>query len=131
MSSRRPLIAIVDDDESIRKSLRRLLAGSGFNAESFASGAEFLLSLRLRFPDAVLLDMYMPEMNGLEVQARIMAAGRGIPLLFITAHDNPALRAQAIAGGAAAYLAKPIRKETLLAALFKALGMTRPTTSKR
>ncbi len=131
MRSRKQIIAVVDDDESIRKSLMRLLVGSGFDAESFTSGAAFLASLETGSPDAVLLDMYMPDLNGLAVQAMIMASGFRIPILFITAHDDPALRALAISGGAAAYLDKPIRKEILLAALSRALGTRNPTTPKK
>jgi FixJ family two-component response regulator len=122
MSSRRPRIAIVDDDESIRTSLRRLLTGSGFDAETFASGSEFLAALEARSPDALILNVYMPNLSGLEVQAWLATAGRRIPLIFITAHDDPTLRAKALAGGAAAYFDKPVRKEPLLAALHKAVS---------
>jgi FixJ family two-component response regulator len=124
MDSRKPRIAIVDDDESIRKSLRRLLTGSGFDVEVFASGTEFIASLETRSPDGLVLDMHMPELNGLDVQAWLATTGRRIPVLFITAHDDATLRAKALAGGAAAYLDKPVRKETLLAALYKAVGGT-------
>jgi CheY-like chemotaxis protein len=127
MNSRKPLIAIVDDDASIRKSLKRLLISSGFHVETFSSGAEFLASAETKLPDAVLLDMYMPDMSGMEVQARFTTAERRVPILFITAHDAPALRAQALARGAAAYLDKPIRKEILLAVIYNALGSGSPT----
>ncbi len=126
MTSCRAFVAIVDDDESIRRSLKRLLVGTGFEVEIFASGTEFLASLETRSPDGVVLDMYMPEMNGLEVQAHIRRNGLLIPVVFITAHENANLRARALAAGAAAYLEKPVRKEILLAALSKALGNARP-----
>jgi FixJ family two-component response regulator len=127
MNSRKQLIAIVDDDASIRKSFKRLLVGSGFDVETFASGTEFLASVETRSPDVVVLDMYMPNLNGLEVQERLATARRCIPLLFITAHDNPALRAKALAGGAAGYFDKPVRKEILLPALYKAVKAGSPT----
>ena len=110
-------IAIVDDDDSIRKSLRRLLAGIGFEVETFASGAEFLAAVTRSSPDFVVLDMHMPGLNGLELQSDLAGAGFRIPLLFITAHDDPGMRARALAGGAIGYLAKPVRKDLLLKAL--------------
>ena len=124
MNSRKTRIAIVDDDESIRKSLRRLLTGSGFDVEVFASGTEFIASLEMRSPDALVLDMYMPELNGLEIQDWLVAHGRKIPVIFITAQDSPQLRSKALAGGAVAYLEKPVHKETLLASLHEALQWT-------
>jgi len=110
-------IAIVDDDDSIRKSLRRLLAGSGFAVETFASGPDFLASAAESPPDFVVLDMHMPGLNGLELQSSLADAGFRIPLLFITAHDDPAMRAKALAGGAIGYLAKPVHRDLLLKVL--------------
>jgi two-component system, LuxR family, response regulator FixJ len=109
-----PRIAIVDDDESIQKSLRRLLTGVGFEVGAFASGAEFLLSMETRSPGCVLLDAQMSGINGLELQARLTAAGHRIPILFITAHDNPPVRAKALAGGAVAFIDKPVKKDLLI-----------------
>ncbi len=131
MSTRKPRIAVVDDDESIRKSLKRLLAGSGFDVDTFASGVEFLASIVARSPDALVLDMHMPGLNGLDVQAWLSSTGRRIPVLFITAHDDPLLRAKALAGGAAAYLDKPVRKEALLAVLYKWVRGDSPTAPGR
>ncbi len=129
MKSHKPLIAVVDDDEATRKSLRRLLVAIGFDVETFASGTEFLASLGTQSPDSVLLDVHMPNLNGLEVQACLVATGYRIPVLFITAHYDPAARAKALADGAAAYFEKPVCKEVLMAALFKALSGCDSTAS--
>ena len=131
MNSRNHRIAVVDDDESIRKSLRRLLVGSGFDVETFACGTEFLSSLETRCPDVVVLDMYTPGLNGLEVQAWLARNGHQIPVVFITAHDDAPLRARALAGGAVAYLPKPVRKEILLQGLRDALDGDNPTAPGR
>jgi FixJ family two-component response regulator len=123
----RPLIAIVDDEESIRKALRRLLASAGLEVESFSSGAEFLDSLRTHRPDCVVLDLHMPLMSGFAVQARLAEAGERIPVLVITGHDSPETRDQAYAAQPVAYLSKPVNDKDLLDAIERALGSNRAT----
>ncbi len=128
MKSHKPIIAVVDDDEAIRKSLKRLLVVMGFDVETFASGTEFLASLKTQSPDSVLLDMHMPDLNGPEVQACLAATSPWIPVLCITAHYDPAMRAKALADGAAAYFDKPVCEEVLMDGLFKALSCGRSNT---
>jgi len=121
----RPLIAIVDDEEQIRKALRRLLVSADLDVETFSSGADFLDSLRTHRPDCVVLDLHMPLMSGFAVQARLAEAGERIPILVITGHDSPETRYQALAGQPAAYLAKPVNDKDLLDAIELALGSNR------
>jgi FixJ family two-component response regulator len=121
----RPLIAIVDDEEHIRKALRRLLVSADLDVETFRSGAEFLDSLRTHRPDCVVLDLHMPLMSGFAVQARLVEAGERIPVLVITGHDSPETRYQALVGHPAAYLAKPVNDKELLHAIDLALGHNR------
>ena len=102
--SRRALIAVVDDEESIRKSLRRLFLAAQLDAVVFASGQEFLESLRLRQPDCLVLDLQMPGLTGLEVQRVLTGSGVRFPTIIITAHDEPETRARCLTAGAAAYL---------------------------
>lgn len=118
----RPLVAVVDDEESIRKSLRRLFLAAQLDAEVYASGQEFLDSLRLRHPDCLVLDLQMPGLTGLEVQRALTASGVRFPTIIITAHDEPETRARCLAAGVAAYLCKPLHDEMLLDAIAGVMG---------
>ena len=119
----RPLIAIVDDEESVRRALGRMLGASSFAVDIFASGQEFLDSLRTRRPDCVLLDYQMPGLTGRDVQRRLAQAHIHVPIIVMTAHDQPALREQCLADGAVAYLAKPLKRERLVESIGAAIGM--------
>ena len=125
MSSKRPLIAIVDDDGSVRRALKRLVRSLGMNSETFASGQEFLDCLDAMpsfHADCAILDVQMPGMNGLEVQARLTPRLSPIPVIFITAHDEVGVRERALASGAVAFLRKPFDDELLIKTLRAALS---------
>jgi FixJ family two-component response regulator len=119
----RPLIAIVDDEESVRRALGRMLAASSFAVEIFGSGQEFLDSLQTRRPRCVLLDYQMPGLTGRDVQRRLAQAQIRVPIIVMTAHDQPALREQCLADGAVAYLAKPLKRVPLVEIIDDAIGM--------
>jgi FixJ family two-component response regulator len=108
------VIAVVDDDEGVRDALRRLLRSAGFQVEAFASGGELLRSGRLDAVGLVILDLSMPEMNGLEVQQQLALRGPGIPIVFLTAYRDDSLGQRARATGALAVLQKPADDEELL-----------------
>jgi len=112
-----PYIAIVDDEESVRKALKRLLRASGLDAESYASGEDFLHAAAKRVPDCVVLDLHMPGMSGMEVLQEMRATRRATPVVVITAHDGPDTGAQCKAAGAATYLCKPFDDRVLLNAI--------------
>lgn len=118
----RPLIAIVDDEGSVRRAVARMLTASLFTVESFASGREFIDSLQTRRPDCVLLDYQMPGLNGHDVQALMAQALIRVPIIVMTAHEQPALRQQCLADGAVAYLTKPLRREHLVAVIGDAIA---------
>ncbi|GAB7548996.1 response regulator transcription factor [Cupriavidus basilensis] len=127
MSKVKPFVAIVDDDESVGRAIKRLLRSIGMQADAFASGEAFLelvSSLPSYRPDCVILDIQMPGLNGLEVQQRL--AGSGMPVIFITAYDDIAVREQALAAGAAAYLRKPFNDELFVRTVRSALGLGPP-----
>ena len=109
-----PLIAIVDDDASVRRALGRLLAAAGFGTVAFASGQAFLDSLATTWPDCVVLDLQMPELNGLDVLAALARASLAVKVIMITGHDNPESRARALDAGVLACLAKPLDEVTFL-----------------
>ena len=125
MSETKPMIAIVDDDESVCRALKRLVRSLGMEADTFLSGREFvdLIEAMPSFhADCVVLDVQMPGMNGLEVQRLIMAAGSRLPIIFITAHDEAGVRERALGMGAVAFLRKPFDDELFIRTLRAALG---------
>jgi len=114
-------ISIVDDDASIREALKSLMRSVQYDVEAFASAEEFLASERLSDTACLILDVSLPGMNGFELQSRLNAEGRAIPIVFITAHADEASRRRAIQEGAVEMLAKPVRKETLFSAIRAAM----------
>jgi FixJ family two-component response regulator len=128
MSKVKPFVAVVDDDESVRRAVKRLLRSMGLPSETFKTGDEFLDmfdSIPSYRPDCIVLDVQMPGLNGLEVQRRL--AGSGIPVILLTAHDNIGVCEQALAAGAAAYLRKPFNDEILIKAVRTAINLTPET----
>jgi FixJ family two-component response regulator len=119
-NTKRPLIAIVDDNISICRGTKRLLCFLGFDAVTFVSGQEFIDTLEGMpsfDPDCVILDVQMPGLNGFEVQELLTRTGRNIPVIFLTAFDETWIREQALASGAAAFLCKPCRSDVLIETL--------------
>jgi FixJ family two-component response regulator len=117
-------VVVVDDDDSVSRAIKRLLRSIGIVAETFASGNAFLdvlSSVPSYRPDCVILDVQMPGLNGLEVQQRL--AGSGLPIIFITAHDDIDVRERALAAGAAGYLRKPFNDELFVKTVRAALTM--------
>lgn len=125
MSKSKPLIAIVDDDESVCRAMKRLVRSLGMDAAAFASGREFIDRVETTpsfQPDCLVLDVQMPGMNGLEVQERLASSGNPLPVIFITAHDEAGVRDRALAAGAVAFLRKPFNDELFIETLRVALN---------
>jgi FixJ family two-component response regulator len=114
------LVAIVDDDPWVRRSLDRLMRSAGFKTECFGSAEEFLESAD-DFLGCMILDLKLPGMNGLELQRRLADENRRIPIVFVSAHDDRASKTQALKAGATVFLNKPFGDETLLDAVDSAL----------
>jgi FixJ family two-component response regulator len=114
------LVAVVDDDRSIRESLPQLLKAYGYAVRVFASAEEFLASDCVDLAECLILDVTMPGMSGPELQAEL-ANRRGIPIIFITATVDKAMRSHVLAAGAIDFLYKPFSEEALLKALHAAL----------
>jgi FixJ family two-component response regulator len=110
-------ISIVDDDASIREALKGLMRSFRFSADAYGSAEEFLASERINDTACLILDVYLPGMNGFELQNRLKAEGRTIPVIFITAHSDEVSRQRALKGGAIDFLSKPVRREVLLRAI--------------
>src|SRR5438445_8260983 len=120
MSQPRPVIAIVDDDESVCRAIRRLVRSLGMQADTFTSGQEFVEMLDgvpWVHVDCVVLDIQMPGMTGLEVQEWLARSGHLLPGIFITAHDEVGMRERALAAGAVAFIRKPFNDELLIKTL--------------
>src|SRR5438876_8353159 len=112
-----PLVSIVDDDVSVRRSTRRLLLSSGLRAEAFASAEDFLQSGRVTETACLLLDVRMPGMDGLELQRRLGETDRLTPIIFLSARASEEEERRALRAGAANFLRKPVSKEALLLAI--------------
>ena len=119
------MIAVVDDEESVRKAVVRLLRSAGHRAQGFASGSEFLRCWPGDKPDCLMLDLQMPGLSGTEVQRALNRAGAHLPVIVMTANDAPGAREECMREGAVAYLNKPVDVLVLLDAVDVAIGAAR------
>ena len=121
------VIAIVDDDPSVRKGLERLIRSLGWQAKTFASAQEFLDRPRTAAPSCVVLDLQLPGLSGLELQKRMSEAGLETPIVFLTGHGNIPTSVQAMKAGAVEFLTKPVDEQDLLGAIQEAIERDRRT----
>jgi FixJ family two-component response regulator len=117
------LIAIIDDDESMQDSLQDLIEAAGLQGRSFGCADEFLKSGLYHQAACLIVDIRMPKMSGLELQARLKEEECNVPIIFITAHGDARMRAQAMRAGAVEFLAKPFDHQLLLKRVRAALEM--------
>jgi FixJ family two-component response regulator len=122
MTAGRPLVVVVDDDESVRESLPDLLRELGFAAETFASAEEFLASDKVGQTRCLILDVAMPRMSGPDLQRKLMLRRHKIPIVFITAHGDESVRPGLLKQGAVECLFKPFSDTDMASALELALG---------
>jgi FixJ family two-component response regulator len=121
MPSQNPTIVVVEDDPSMRKAMQRILRLGGFAAALFDSAEEALESDAVTNAECLVLDVRLPGMSGFELYRQLTRSGTGTPAIFITAHDEPAVRAEAESLGASSYLPKPFSGRDLLDAVTRAL----------
>ena len=126
MNVAKPLVSVVDDDESVREATKGLLEARGYSAETFSGAEEFLQSGHVEDTRCLITDVRMPGMNGIELQRRLVASRREIPVIFITARQDERTRLQALRAGAYGFLSKPFSEEGLIQCLVAAL---RPTAA--
>ncbi len=117
-----PIVFIVDDDVSVRESLEALIRCEGWRAQTFASAREFLAWPRALTPSCLVLDVSLPDLNGLEVQERIAGDRADMPIIFITGHGDVPMTVRAMKAGAAEFLTKPFSDEVLLGAIRNAIA---------
>lgn len=120
-SQQKPIVFVVDDDISVRESLEMLITFAGWQPETFASAAEFLARPRTATPNCLVLDISLPDLNGLELQKLIASERTDLPIIFITGHGDVPMTVQAMKGGAVEFLTKPFDDEVLLGAIRHAI----------
>lgn len=115
------VIHVVDDDESLRTALQRLLTAAGYRVRTYASAGDFLLEPPLDAPGCLLLDLNMPGPSGLDLQEALKRHGVRLPVIFLTGHGDLPTGVRAMKAGAVDFLTKPVERETLLAAVAQAI----------
>jgi FixJ family two-component response regulator len=115
-------LAVVDDDDSVRTALKRLLNSLGFNVKTFESAEDFLSSGLTQCPDLLILDVRMTGISGLELQRTLIEKGSDIPVIFMTAYDDTGARRMAMDARAVAFLKKPFDEKILIDAIQRGLG---------
>ena len=115
------IVYVVDDDPSVRKALSRLIGASGYDSAAYESAEAFLAADVIAETECLVLDVHLPGMSGLDLQAELVESGVKCPIVFITAFDEDRPRTEALAGGATEFLRKPIDSDRLITAIGKAI----------
>ena len=126
-----PTVFIIDDDHGMRQSIQDLAESVGLQAESFATGQEFLSSKRNGGPSCLVLDVRLPQMSGLDFQRQLAETGVQIPIIFITGHGDVPMSVKAMKSGAVEFLTKPFRNQDLLDAMQQAIQHDRASREQQ
>jgi len=126
-----PIVYVVDDDESVRESVKRLITSVGLRVQTFGSTHEFLSAKRPEAPACLVLDVRLPDSSGLELQRDLAAAGVEIPIIFVTGHADVPMTVRAMKAGAVEFLTKPFRGQELLDAIQEAIAKDRVAWNER
>jgi len=130
MNPTQPTVFVVDDEPSVRKSLGRLLRAAGYRVEAFASAREFLQRDLGVEVGCLVLDVQMPDLNGLELQQALAEKDRSLPIVFITGHGDIPMSVRAMKAGATDFLSKPVDEKDLLGAITRALEQSQQQSSQ-
>src|SRR2546421_5115039 len=130
MSHATPIVFVVDDDVSVRRSLELLIGSAGWKPETFASAQEFLSSPRVLAPSCLVLDVSLPDLNGLELQKRIASDRSDMPIIFISGYGDVPMTVQAMKAGAVEFLTKPFGDDVLLSAIRNAIERSQTALSR-
>ena len=131
MKEENAIVFIVDDDLSIRESLRNLIRSAGLKVQTFSSAQEFLASQRPQAPSCLVLDVQLPGLSGLDLQQELAKANIQIPIIFLTGHGDIPMSVRAIKAGALEFLTKPFDDEDLLEAIQQGIIRDRPARQQR
>jgi FixJ family two-component response regulator len=126
-----PIVFVVDDDVSVREALEALIGFEGWQVETYSSAEEFLSRQRFRGPSCLVLDVSLPDLNGLDLQTRITADRIDLPIIFITAHGDIPTSVRAMKAGAVEFLTKPFKEDELLGAIRHAIERSRSTLAQQ
>jgi len=126
----RPVIAIVDDDPSVREGLQSLIRSAGWSVETFSSAQEFLTRSRAKAPSCLILDLQLPDLSGLDLRKRMATTDLEIPIVFLTGHGDIPASVQAMKAGALEFLTKPVDEQDLLRAIQEAIDRDRRTRQR-
>jgi FixJ family two-component response regulator len=129
MGTAPPVVAVLDDEPEMLKAIRRLLSSRGYRVEEFERGEDFLAALNSHAPDCLLLDLHMPGINGFDVLEALCSRQICIPVIVVTAHDEPGTAERVRGLGAFAYLKKPVDRDALLAAIDASKSITKAQSS--
>ena len=125
-----PIVFVVDDDVSVRESLEALIRWAGWIPETFASARDFLSRATVDAPHCLVLDVELPDLNGLDLQARVAAERTDMPVIFITGHGDIPMSVRAMKAGAAEFLTKPFERDVMLTAIRTALDRSRASLAQ-
>ena len=131
MKDTKPVVFIIDDDSSVRRSLERLLRSVGLTAKSFASAVQFLQSGHREETGCLVLDVRMPEISGLDLQDKLTRAGILLPIIFISGHGTVPMSVRAMKAGAVDFIQKPFDEQDLLDAVYRAIDRCRQGKAER
>lgn len=129
MQTPRPVVAVLDDEPEMLKAVRRLLTGRGYGVEGFSCGREFLAALGTRPMDCLLLDLHMDHVSGFDVLDALRTHKVSLPVIVVTAHDEPGTAERVKALGACSLLRKPVDRDSLIPAIETALDLTNPAAA--
>ncbi|HUP90543.1 MAG TPA: response regulator [Longimicrobiales bacterium] len=121
MSQATPMVFVVDDDASVRRSLASLIDSAGWQTQTFASAQDFLSSPRVPAPSCLVLDLFLPDVNGLELQKRVAVERTDMPIIFISGYGDVPVTVQAMRAGAIEFLTKPLASDVLLSTIGRAI----------
>lgn len=121
-SKETPVVFLLDDDPSVLKATSRLLSSAGWTAETFTDPHSFLVHVERQRPPVVVIDIWMPQMNGLEVQARLRSVSPSTQVIVLTSKDDPSVRSRAMDAGASAFFLKHVDDDGLLAGVASAVA---------
>ena len=130
MSPVTPIVFVVDDDISVRESLELLIRSAGWRVETFTSATDFLARPRVHAPSCLVLDVSLPDLNGLDLQKRVAADRSDMPIIFITGHGDIPMSVQAMKAGAVEFLTKPFGDDVLLSAIRNAIARSHAALSQ-
>ena len=131
MAEPEPIVYVVDDDASVRRSSERMLRVAGFKVQTFESARDFLSYQRPEGPGCLVLDVRLPGLSGLDLQRELSLAGKQIPIIFLTGHGDIPMSVRAMKAGAVEFLTKPVKQRSLLEAIQAAVERDRTTCQAR